>query len=138
VTEPEPTAPVWPAWRSLELGRRTELTTLRAALWTARALRSVKRSLPNDGLRSTVPAPPALPWRSTRGVYGVLVRQPNTCLERALVLQAWLLAHGHAHDVIVGVNESVAEFAAHAWLDYEDGSSRSVGFVELTRVPVGP
>lgn len=36
---------------------------------------------------------------------------------------------------VVGVSDSVAECAAHARLDFEDGTSPTLGFLELTRVP---
>ena len=65
---------------------------------------------------------------------GVLRRSPATCLESALVLQAWLAAQGDPRDVVIGVASPASGFAAHAWVDGEpDRVSR--GFDELTRLP---
>lgn len=64
----------------------------------------------------------------------MLRRAPATCLERALVLQAWLAAHGDRRDVVIGVAAPASGFAAHAWVDRERDPS-SAGFDELTRLP---
>jgi hypothetical protein len=64
----------------------------------------------------------------------VLSRQEPSCLERALVLQRWLLAQGIARDVVVGTRGSTNDaFAAHAWLD---GEPLPPGrrYVEMTRL----
>lgn len=123
-----------PGWLSRPLGGRVDPSTLRGALWTARSLRSIRRALRQQGLQASVRTPPALPWGATRGVVSVLARQPNTCLERALVLQAWLGSQGYEHEVVVGVKGGSTDFAAHAWMDYEDGTTRSMDFEELTRL----
>ena len=60
--------------------------------------------------------------------------QPNSCLERSLVLQCWLAAHGEPYEVIVGV-ASDQQVKAHAWLPFEAGT-RTSDFVEIKRVPV--
>ncbi len=62
----------------------------------------------------------------------VLRRERYTCLERALVRQAWHAAHGDRRDVIIGVQAPSAGFAAHAWLD-GDASSQTEAFAELAR-----
>ncbi len=77
-----------------------------------------------------VPRPPRLPEHAGRGVYAVLRRVPNTCLERALVLQRWLSEQGLDKDVIIGVT-SPRDFRAHAWLD---GETVEEEFQELTRL----
>lgn len=118
-----------------ELTGRFTLPTLRAAWWTWRALRRARRRLPVDGTATTVLPPPTLPSAARRGVYAVLHRQPATCLERALVMQRWLAAHGEPHDVIVGVTKSGGDFSAHAWLDTEAGEAEGEGFDELLRLP---
>lgn len=60
-------------------------------------------------------------------------RWDPTCLERALVLQAWEAAHGGARDVVIGVRGSGESMAAHAWLDGEpDGAAAA--YEELLRV----
>jgi hypothetical protein len=76
--------------------------------------------------------PPPLPAAATRGVSAVLRRSSPTCLERALVLQRWLAAHGCARDVVIGVTAPADGFAAHAWLD---GEVHGRDYAELTRLP---
>ena len=78
-----------------------------------------------------VKAPPELAASAGRGVDAILRRQDPTCLERALVLQSWLAAHGEPTDVVIGVTGMEGGFSAHAWLDGESPG----GFEELTRVP---
>lgn len=80
-----------------------------------------------------LPHPPQVHIDAMRGVDAVLRRQPSTCLERALVRQRWLAAHGQLREVIVGVTAPSAGFAAHAWLDGENDPCDSA-FHELTRL----
>ncbi|WP_432570296.1 lasso peptide biosynthesis protein [Kineococcus sp. SYSU DK005] len=116
--------------------RRAHLLTgggLRAAWWAERSLRRVRAELPVDGLRTRVAPPPRLPGSALGAVEAVLRRRRATCLQRCLVVQAWLLAHGEAREAVVAV--SVADgFSAHAWLDGHD-ADESAEFRELTRVP---
>ncbi len=92
---------------------------LRAAAWTVRAVRSTRRQLIRRSLYEVrVPDPPVLPRRAERGVHAVLRRLDPSCLERSLVLQRWLTAHGERHTVVVGVS-APHDFKAHAWLDGE-------------------
>jgi hypothetical protein len=114
--------------------RRYHPANLRAAWWTWSSLRRIRRDLPRAGLEARVGPPPALPAEAERGVHAILRRQSPTCLERALVLQRWLAAHGERHDVIIGVARPEAGFTAHAWLDHE--RDRSLGHEELVRLPV--
>jgi hypothetical protein len=112
--------------------RRLDLDTVRAAWWTLRALRTVRRRLRGTPLRDVrVPAPPTLPLKAERGVMMLLARQPHTCLERAFVLQRWLVSQGEEHDVVIGVT-GPSDFRAHAWVD---GEQVPDGFHELTRIP---
>jgi hypothetical protein len=65
---------------------------VRAALWAMRALRATRRALPAHGIDSAgyMPDPPAsAPDAAVRGVRAVIARRRASCLERALVLQAW-------------------------------------------------
>ena len=118
----------------MKLGSLT-VPNLRAAWWTHRALRSVRADLKTKGLDyAPAPAPPQVPDDARRGVLAVLRRQPSTCLERALVLQRWHAAHGHARDVIIAVKGPTVDFAAHAWLDGEPDGDVS-RFAELMRLP---
>jgi hypothetical protein len=68
-------------------------------------------------------------------VNAVLRRMPHTCLERALVLQKWLAAHGEAKDVVIAVTSREGGFRAHAWVE-EAELSPLEGFAELQRVPL--
>jgi Transglutaminase-like superfamily len=113
--------------------RRYDLPTIRAALWTLRSLVRARRALRKGGLADVeLSDPPQLPGAAARGVYAVLRRQPNTCLERAIVLQRWLRSRGSAMDVVIGVKGGSRDFEAHAWLD---GELVDPSFTELTRLP---
>ena len=115
--------------------RRPDLPTLRAALWALVALRRTRRALRRSKVTDVrVGEPPALPVSAGRGVRAVLRRVDHTCLERALVLQAWNVAHGEPRDVVIGVNGAGEQFAAHAWLEGEPDGERGV-YRELMRVP---
>jgi hypothetical protein len=119
-----------------KLVKKADVPTLRAAWWTLRALRGVRRSLRRNGVyHVTVPTPPPLPVHSERGVNAVLRRRGATCLERSLVLQRWLAARGDPRDLIIGVIGPSDGFKAHAWLEGEhDQHSGTTPFRELTRI----
>jgi Transglutaminase-like superfamily len=108
---------------------------LRGAVWALRSVRSVRRQLAGRPLGEVrVADPPALPAaRGGRGVAAVLRRLQPSCLERALVLQRWLAAHGERREVVVGVS-SPADFHAHAWLDGEPSRPGLPAFHEITRL----
>jgi Transglutaminase-like superfamily len=108
---------------------------LRGAAWALRSVRSVRRQLARGPLPEViVPAPPRLSaHRGGRGVDAVLRRLQPSCLERALVLQRWLAAHGEPRAVVVGVS-SPAEFRAHAWLEGEERRPGEPAFHEITRL----
>jgi hypothetical protein len=112
-----------------------DVPTLRAALWTLLALRRTRRELKRGPVTEIcVGRPPALPRSAARGVRALLRRSDSTCLERALVLQAWAAAQGEARDVVIGVNGTGDHFAAHAWLEGEPSGEQGP-FRELMRVP---
>jgi hypothetical protein len=113
--------------------RLPDIATLRAAWWADRALRRARADLRQGALRDVVlPALPRLPTRAEDGVRAVLRRRECSCLERSLVLQRWLAAHGDARDVVIGTT-GPAGFLAHAWLDGDEYSAAR--FVELSRLP---
>lgn len=115
---------------------RADRDALRAALWAQVALLRARWGLRRRGIdRVVVNRPPeGLPLSAGRGVYALLRRRPHTCLERALVLQAWESAHGNMRDVVIGVDPRGSEFTAHAWLAGElDGNDAR--FWELMRLP---
>lgn len=103
-----------------------------ALLWARREHRRLAGTLTEDGVRASVLGPPPLaPFAATRLVCAVLRVRRATCLERSLILQAWLAAHGMRRDVVIGVRRD-GDVKAHAWLD---GVEDSRGFEELHRVP---
>ncbi|MGH2719954.1 MAG: lasso peptide biosynthesis B2 protein [Actinomycetota bacterium] len=111
----------------------------RAARWAWSATRALRRDLPELGLGASVLPPPDLPAGAGVGVWAVLNRLSPTCLERALVGQSWLAAHGEPCDVIVGVRaggggNGRSSFAAHAWIEGSEPESEK-DFVELHRLP---
>lgn len=108
-------------------------SSLRAAAWAFRAVRSARRQLAARGLAEVrITDPPALPLRAERGVHAVLRREDPSCLERSLVLQRWLAAHGEPRAVVVGVS-APDDFRAHAWLEGEAVGGEPV-FHEITRL----
>jgi hypothetical protein len=114
--------------------RPPDVPTLRAAVWALLALPSP--SLPQARTMTDVDVapPPVLPRSAGRGVRAMMRRTAPTCLERALVLQAWGIAQGDARDVVIGVNGTGDRFAAHARLEGGPDGERSV-CRELMRVP---
>lgn len=102
-------------------------------LWVDSALDQLRRELPADGLRVRLPDAPGASGSLT-GVAELWLRARRaTCLERALVMQGWLLALGEPHLVLIGVApESARQFPraarvmAHAWLDNEDPQGHEV------------
>ena len=121
------------AWHAVARG---DVNALRAGWWALRAARCVHRQLPRRGpVAVDLPRVPAVgssaPERTARLVGAVVARRRASCLEAALVAQAWARAHGRPRDVIVGVTAPGKGFAAHAWLDGDEVDSR---YVELWRV----
>lgn len=113
--------------------RPPSLATLRAAWWAQRALLRARRQLSRHGVESiALPAPPRVSQHAVRGVLALLRRRRHSCLERALVLQRWLAAHGESRDVVIGVRSPRERFGAHAWLD---GDESGEAFHELRRLP---
>ncbi|WP_082522703.1 lasso peptide biosynthesis B2 protein [Geodermatophilus sp. Leaf369] len=128
----------WGAYRREPLTGRLAPATLRAAWWARTAVRRARRALAADGVDAVVAPPPALPAGARRGVEAVLRRTAPTCLERSLVLQAWLAAHGVPCEVVVGVAGSTGGdggVRAHAWLDVEAHDPVARGYREIHRLP---
>jgi hypothetical protein len=80
-----------------------------------------------------LPKVPDLPRGAGAGVNRMLRWTRRTCLERALVRQRWLAAHGTPRDLLIGVRGG-RPFVAHAWLD-GDPASTWEGYQELSRHP---
>ena len=103
--------------------------------WAGRSLIDVRRNLGRSALPDVdVSPPPRLPAHAVRGVRFVLGGRESTCLQRALVLQAWHTAQGNPREVVIGVAGSSGDFSAHAWLDGDPGEADQ-GFQELLRLP---
>ena len=114
--------------------RPPSVATLRGALWARSALRSARRALAHGDVKDIeLPSPPRLPASAVRGVDALLRRRGATCLERALVKQRWLAAHGDPRPIAIGVTAPSRGFQAHAWLVGEN-DLLAAGFRELTRL----
>ena len=114
--------------------RPPDFASLRAALWAHRALRTARSALASGEIREIeLPPPPTLPASAIRGVEGLLRRREPTCIERALVRQSWLAAHGDRRAIAIGVTAPSSGFIAHAWLVGED-DPQAPAFHELTRL----
>jgi Transglutaminase-like superfamily len=113
--------------------RRPRIWELRAAWWTYRCLRVLRKHLA-AGHTDVGLAPPALPGGAVRGVDAVLRRARPTCLEAALVRQRWLIGQGVRRDVVIGVTAPSAAFRAHAWLEDPSEATADQPWHELTRL----
>lgn len=122
------------AYRRQPLTGRYSLASARAALWAWAGVRRAARALARDGVEATVAPPPSLPAGARRGVEAVLRRTSPTCLERSLVLQAWLAAHGVPCEIVIGVLKDGSQVKAHAWLDIEAGDRVARSYNELHRL----
>lgn len=115
--------------------RRFHPEVVLAAAWAAFAARHVRRQLKRAGVNAKVMPPPKLSRRGGRGVAAALRRLEPTCLERALVEQAWLASQGTNLDVVIGVPLTGMQNApAHAWVDGRDLDSPSK-YNEIHRLP---
>ena len=114
--------------------RRVGPSTLAGALWATLAVKVVRRRLKRRGLAAKIPFPPRLGPGAERGVRAALRRLSPTCLERALVEQAWLAAAGRPRDVIIGLPPGgMKDGPAHAWVDGTDPAA-SAHYLELHRL----
>jgi hypothetical protein len=116
--------------------RHLNVSTLRAAWWTARSVRSLRADLRADGLRAELAPPPRLPATASPGVTATARALHATCLERSFLLQKWLLAHGSPHTLVIGVPSPAGDepFVAHAWLEGHDRADDDAGYAEFVRL----
>ena len=111
------------------------------AVPSARALRWAAVELPRH------PSPPSrrrdqarvapvagLGPRGWWGVRAAIAIVRPTCLERALVVQAWIGGYADAPDVVIGVRRRSGEVEAHAWVDAVDPWF-DPSYEELSRLP---
>jgi hypothetical protein len=104
------------------------------AAWALIATKNVRRGLRTAGLAISPLNAPRLWGHAESGVHGVLHRLSPTCLERALVKQAWMAAHGRLVDVVIGVPRAgFATSSAHAWLDGAP-SAHTADYIEVQRI----
>ena len=108
---------------------------LMGALWTLLAFLAVRRRVRVLGVAAVPPPAPRLSAPARAGAEGVLHRLSPTCLEKALLRQAWLAADGDPRDVVIGLpGRSFGEQPAHAWVDGTDPASAR-RYLELHRLP---
>lgn len=116
---------------------RLRPTVVLGALWAWTSVWRVRRRLQRSGLKTAALKPSPCPPGAVLGVRGVLTRLSPTCLEGALVWQAWLAARGDRRDVVIGVPPSDLGHGtnpAHAWVDGLDPKSADA-YIEIYRVP---
>ena len=107
------------------------IAQLYCAWWAWSASRSASRQLRSRPVTEVRIRPPVRRLAGgRRGFAAVMNRLEPSCLERALVLQAWLRSHGIERSVVIGVTAPERGFRAHAWLEGED----IAGFTEIARV----
>jgi hypothetical protein len=115
--------------------RGVNVPTLRAAWWTMRSVHRLRVGLRTNGLKAELTMPPPLPSSAVRGVTATAGCMRATCLERSLLLQKWLLAHGRPHTLVIGVPAPGDEpFIAHAWLEGHDGTDDGAAYAQLVRI----
>ena len=113
---------------------RLRPSALAGALWALVATMVARKRLRRDGLRATSLKAPSWNGQASRAAQGVLARLEPTCLERALVDQAWRLAHGDRRDIVIGVpRQGMSAAPAHAWLDGLDAAS-PLAYQEIHRL----
>ncbi|MGH9273487.1 MAG: lasso peptide biosynthesis B2 protein [Acidimicrobiales bacterium] len=112
---------------------RPTVEDARAMRWALSGLRSVRRQLRDAPVNRVHVRPPrrraAVAERSVRWM---LRQRHASCLERALVLQAWYSGQGTPREVVIGVT-SPEDFQAHAWLD-GDAKCHEARFAEILRL----
>ena len=58
--------------------------------------------------------------RATSSATSSVVLLRPTCLERALVIQAWIGGYAEPPDVVIGIRRRAGVVEAHAWVDGAD------------------
>ena len=107
--------------------------SFRVFLWSVRQLRDVKRRLRTEGARTRIQVPEDLGPRGWFGVRAALLLSRPSCLERSLLVQAWLGVFATAPDVVIGVRKRSGKIEAHAWLDGRDPGF-DPSYLELARL----
>jgi hypothetical protein len=130
-------APGWPSrLRSAAGASARAAQAAQLAAWAWRAHRQVHLRLPATGLECDMGIPPAPrlarmgDLEGDKAITSVLGLRGASCLEEALIRQAWLAARDTRRDVVIGVTAPSEGFRAHAWLD---GDAVGGGYVEMFR-----
>lgn len=88
--------------------------------WALIQSRTIRRKVHSEGATARVPFPMVPGPRGWWGVRAAIVLFKPTCLERALVLQAWIGGYTDPPDVVIGVRRRAGAVEAHAWVDGAD------------------
>lgn len=102
---------------------------------TGAELRRTRRLLREGGLKNTHGRVRPLTVDPERELVVMLTLRAlgASCLERALILQAWQAYGGDPRDLIIGVTTPGSDFGAHAWLDGHEEPPEQ--YHELVRLP---
>jgi hypothetical protein len=127
-------------WRAARVLVRGDRDAVQAGWWALRAWRTARIQLRRAGLTELdLPRPPgagtAGSYSPTAGwaMLAALRWCRASCLERAVVRQAWLAHHGDLRAVVIGVTPPDSSFRAHAWLEGDPIDTEA--FTELSRYP---
>lgn len=101
--------------------------------WSVRQLRGVRRRLNTEGTSTRIRVPQGIGPRGSWGIRAAILVTRPTCLERSLLLQAWLGVRARAPDVVIGVRKRSGKIEAHAWVDGRDPRV-DPSYKELTRL----
>ncbi len=106
---------------------------LRSLRWAVRELRRVHERLPIEGAATRIPLAAGMGPRGWWGIRVAFVATQPTCLERALLLQAWMGGYTEPPDVVIGVRNGTDGVEAHAWIEDRDPWF-DPSYTELTRL----
>lgn len=106
-----------------------------AVVWAERSLRRVRVDVAAIGTRARVASPPdRVKVDALRLVRRYLKWRGANCIERSLIAQSWLCAHGRSLPIVVGVGNKEGGFMAHAWIPGYDHPGEGRGYREITRL----
>ena len=120
--------------RWLRRKRAGVVEIVRTFRWTRSELAWTKARLVTDGVSTRARPPVSLGTRGYRGLNLAMRLLRPSCLERALVMQAWYSLRGPAPDVVIGVRERDGATEAHAWLADSDDPLFDDSYAEITRL----
>jgi hypothetical protein len=96
-------------------------------------LHDVRRRLPIEGTATRIPLAAGMGPRGWWGIRVAFLATQPTCLERALLLQAWMGGYAEPPDVVIGIRNGSDGVQAHAWVDERDPWF-DPSYTELTRL----